>query len=77
MVRTKLVPRRLRIRRSPPREPYVQFKIKTILPEQKKVQIKEKNRQVIRTVVVRSKTQSLQIGGQELFKNVSSKPGKS
>ena len=42
MVRTKLVPRRLRIRRWPPREPYVQFKIKTILPKQKKVQIKKK-----------------------------------
>ena len=42
MVRTKLVPKRVRIRRWPPREPYTQFKIKTLLPEQKTVQIKKK-----------------------------------
>ena len=49
MVRTKLVPRRVRIR------PYEKFKIKTLLPEQKVIQIK-KNGQVIRTVTVRRKT---------------------
>ena len=55
MVRTKLVPKRLRIRRWPPREPYVQYKIKTILPEQKTVQIRN-NRQPVRTTTVRRKT---------------------
>ena len=55
MVRTKLVPKRLRIRRWPPREPYVQYKIKTILPEQKTVQIR-KNGQPVRTITVRRKT---------------------
>ena len=56
MVRTKLVPKRkVRIRQFPPREPYVQFKIKTLLPGQKVVQIK-KNGQIIRTVTVRRKT---------------------
>ena len=53
MVRVKLVPKRItiprRIRQWPPREPYQQFKIKTLLPEQKTVQIK-KNGQVVRTV---------------------------
>ena len=57
MVRTKLVPKRLRIRRWPPREPYVQYKIKTILPEQKTVQIR-KNRQPVRTTTVRRKTKT-------------------
>ena len=42
MVRTKLVPRRVKIWCWPPREPYMQSKIKTILSEQKKVQIKKK-----------------------------------
>ena len=55
MVRTQLVPKRVRIRQWPPREPYVKFKIKTILPEQKVTQIK-KNGQVIRMVTVRRKT---------------------
>ena len=55
MVRTKLVPKRVRIRRWPPKEPYVPFKIKTLLPEQKVVQIK-KNGQVIRTITARRKT---------------------
>ena len=55
MVRTKLVPKRVKIRRWPPREPYTRFKIKTLLPEQKTVQMK-KNGQVIRTVTVRRKT---------------------
>ena len=56
MVRTKLVPKRVKIRQWPPREPYTQFKIKTLLPKQKTVQIKKKNGQVIRTVTVRRKT---------------------
>ena len=59
MVRVKLVPKRItiprRIRQWPPREPYQQFKIKTLLPEQKTVQIK-KNGKVVRTVTVRRKT---------------------
>ena len=55
MVKTKLVPRRVRIRPWLPREPYTKFKIKTLLPEQKVVQIK-KDGQVIRTVTVRRKT---------------------
>ena len=55
MVRTKLVPKRVRIRQWSPREPYTQFKIKALLPEQKTVQIK-KNGQIIRTVTVRRKT---------------------
>ena len=59
MVRVKLVPKRVtvprRIRQFPPKEPYQKFKIKTLLPEQKTVQIK-KNGQVVRTVTVRRKT---------------------
>ena len=54
MVRTKLVPRRVKIRRWPPRQPTVKFKIKAILPEQKTIGIK-KNGQVIRTIRVRRK----------------------
>ena len=52
MVRTKLVPRRVRIR------PYKKFKIKTLFSEKKVIQIK-KNRQVIRTVTVRRKTKKI------------------
>ena len=56
MVRTKIVPqKRVRIRRWPPKEPYVKFKIRALLPEQKFIEI-EKNCQVIRTVTVRKKT---------------------
>ena len=51
MVRTKLVPKRARIRQWQPRE----FKIKTLLPKQKTINIK-KNGQVIRTVTARRKT---------------------
>ena len=59
MVRTKLVSKkRVRIRQWPPKESYVKFKIKTILSEQKTIQIK-KNRQVVRTVVVRRKTKKI------------------
>ena len=55
MVRIKLVPKRVKIRQWPPREPCTQFKINTLLPEQKIVQIK-KTGEVMRTVTVRRKT---------------------
>ena len=56
MVRTKLVPKRVaKIRQWPPKEPYTKFKIKTLLPQQKTIDIK-KNGRVIRTVTVRRKT---------------------
>ena len=55
MVRVKLVPKRVKIRRWPPREPYTKYKIKTLLPEQKTIRIR-KNGQPIRTVTVRRKT---------------------
>ena len=56
MVRTRLVPRkRVRIARWPPREPSVRLKIKTLLPEEKAIDI-ERNGQVIRTIRVRRKT---------------------
>ena len=55
MVITKLVPRRVKIKRWPPKQPSVKFKIKTILPEQKTIDTK-KNGQVIRTIRVRRKT---------------------
>ena len=55
MVRTKLVPKRVRIRQWPPRETYTKFKIKTLLPEQKVIQ-REKNGKVVRTITVRRKT---------------------
>ena len=43
MVRTKLVPKRVaRIRQWLPKEPYTKFKIKTLLPEQKTIDIKKK-----------------------------------
>ena len=54
MVRTKLVPKRA-IRRWPPKEPYRKFKIKTLLPEKKTINIK-KNGQVVRSIIVRRKT---------------------
>ena len=55
MVRIKLVPKRVKIRRFPSREPYGKYKIKTILPEQKTIQIR-KNGQPVRTITVRRKT---------------------
>ena len=54
MVRTKLVPKRVNIRRWPPREQFTKYKIKTLLPEQKTIKIK-KNDEVVRTVTVRKK----------------------
>ena len=53
MVRTKLVPKR--IRQWPPKQPYTEFKIKTLLPEQKTINIKN-NGQIVRSIVVRRKT---------------------
>ena len=55
MARTKVTPRRRMIRRWPPGEAYQIFKIKTIMPEQKIVDIK-KNRQVVRSIRVIRKT---------------------
>ena len=46
MVRTKLVPKRINIRHWPPRERYIEYKIKTLLPEQKTIDTK-KNGQVV------------------------------
>ena len=47
MVRTKLVPKR----RWPLKEKFIEYKIKTLLPEQKAIEIK-KNGEVVRTVTV-------------------------
>lgn len=59
MARTKLVPKRaVKIRRWPPRQPYTKFKIKTLIPEQKTVQIK-KNGQGIRAITTRRKTKKI------------------
>ena len=55
MVRIKLVPKRVKIRRRTPKEPYAKYKIKTLLPEQKTIQIR-KNGEPIRTMTVRRKT---------------------
>ena len=66
MIRTKLVPKRVKIRRWPSKEPYLQFKIKTLLPEQKVVQIK-KNGQVIRTKTARRKTRKFTDGWARTF----------
>ena len=55
MVRIKLVPKRVKISRWPPGEPYVQYNIKTILPEQKTIKIR-KNGQPVRKITVRRKT---------------------
>ena len=51
MVRTKLVPKRINIRCWPPRERYTEYKINTLLPEQKTIDIK-KNGQVVRMVTI-------------------------
>ena len=53
MVRSKLVPKE--IRQWPPRQPSTKFKIKTLLPEQKTINIK-KNGQVVRSITARRKT---------------------
>ena len=54
MVGTKLVPKTITL--APQRNRFTEYKIKTILPEQKTIKIK-KNGQVVRTVTVRRKTQ--------------------
>ena len=54
MVRTKLIPQRTKIRKWPPRQPLTKYKIITLVPEQKIVQIK-KNGKVIRTITARRK----------------------
>ena len=56
MVRTKLVPKRINVRCSPPRERYTKYKIKALLPEQRTIDIK-KNGQAVQTVTVRRNTQ--------------------
>lgn len=61
MVRSKLTAKRIPrlprvLRRWLPKEKYEQYKIKMLLPEQKVVDIK-KNRQVMRTITVRRKTE--------------------
>ena len=38
MVRTKLVPKGVNIRRWPPRQQYTKYKIKILLPKQRKTQ---------------------------------------
>ena len=53
MVRTKLVPKK--VRQWPPRQSYTKFKIKALLPEQKTVNIK-KNGQIARSITVRRET---------------------
>ena len=55
MARTKVTPKRVRIRRWPPKQPAAKFKINTIMPEQETVNIK-KNVQVVRTIRERRKT---------------------
>ena len=57
MVITKLIPKK-KIRQWPPRQPCTKFKIKTLLPEQKTINIK-KNRQVVRSITVRRKTKKI------------------
>ena len=54
MVRVKLVPKGIKIRVWPPKEPKQQFKIKVLLPEQKTITI-NKNGQPVRTITVRRK----------------------
>ena len=56
MVRTKLVPKTIVERRLAPRERFTKYKVKTLLPEQKTINIKN-NGQLVRTVTVRTKTQ--------------------
>ena len=72
MVRTKLVPRRVAkiIQRLS-----TKFKIKTLLPEQKSIDIK-KNGQVIRMVTVEERPKSLQTTGRDLFKKCLHQIGK-
>ena len=75
MVRTKLVPKR--IRQWLLKQKYTKFKIKTLPPEQKPVNIK-KNGQVVRSIVVRRKTKKLtDWWARNFLKNDSAKLGRS
>ena len=55
MVRTKLVPKKIRLQVPPQRKVYTKYKIKTLLPEQKIITIK-KNGQIFGTITARRKT---------------------
>ena len=65
MVRTKLVPKR--IRQWLPKQPYTKCKIKTLLPEQKTINIKKTDRQ-LEAQLLEEKLKNLQINGRETFK---------
>ena len=68
MVRTKLVLRRARRQwdLSTPKKTYEKFKIKTLLPEQKIVEIK-KDGQVVRRITARRKTKKFTSRGARSF----------
>ena len=55
MIRTKLVPKKIRLQMPPQRKVYTKYKIKTLLPEQKIINIK-KNGQIVRKITARRKT---------------------
>ena len=55
MVRTKVVPKIKRLQMPPQRKVYTKYKIKTLLPEQKIINIK-KSGQIARTITTRRKT---------------------
>ena len=65
MVRTKLVPKR--IRQWLPKQPYTKFQIKTLLPEQKNINIKKKTGKQLEAQQLEKKLKNLQIDGQETF----------
>ena len=65
MVRTKLVPKR--IRQWLPKQPYTKCKIKTLLPEQNTINIKKTDRQ-LEAQLLEEKLKNLQINGRETFK---------
>ena len=68
MVRTKLVPRRARKQWTvpAPKKTYETFEIKTLLPEQKVVEIK-KDGQVVRKITARRKTKKFTSKWARLF----------
>ena len=70
MIRTKLVPKR--IRQWTLKQPYTKFKIKIILPEQKTINIKKMGKQS-EAQQLEEKLKNLQIGGQETFKMIAPK----
>ena len=55
MVRMKLFPKRIRHQVPRQRKVYTKYKIKTILPKQKIINVK-KNGQIVRTITARRKT---------------------